>query len=571
MLRTSKQMNVDFIERDILLASLNKNYQRILLTVIIIGAFLRVFHFFDNRSLWIDELYLNVNLIKMNFIDLLTKPMDYQQKAPLGYLWMTKLSVLLFGKGERALRLSSLVGGIASILLFVPVARFFLKPWSVIIAVGILAFGEPFVYYTTEAKQYGIELLASVLALYLFVKFQHRLEVKHLLLWGITGGILVWFSNSSIFVLAGIGIVVSCNLLLKGEWKSLFFKLIPFGMWLVSFALVYFLFLRNYADSGWLKDFFETGCNAFLPLFSPLSENIEWFAYTHYILLERNLGMLVKFGKNIVGPDIKDYSTVQTFFRLPFLPILLELVGVVALFRRNKYRLFILVVPIALTLVASAFKAYPFFERLIIFLAPLFILLISYGAQVTAEAFGRRNRNLVASILVLLLLFPPTWNAIRFTVAPDRLLKKEYNREAMLYVNDRYKEGDAVYVYWNVNHAYKYYKEAYNLKYDAVGRDDLRHATATKQEYYDKVRQQFGDLSDKKRIWIVHSPELRNNIGDYVSPHLRTPKWYYNENFSPGKELEKIAHEFGAAPIDSFHRQNISGHNIMVKLYVLNK
>lgn len=448
---------------------LNKYSDRVLLALVTAGIFLRIFHFFDNRSFWIDELYLNGNVIKMGFWELITKPMDYEQKAPLGYLWASKLAVILFGKGEKALRLFSLICGIGSLFFFTPVTRYFLKPWAALIAVGILAFGEPFVYHSTEAKQYSAELFASVMALYLFVKFHKSLDIKSFLIWGICGGFLVWFSYSSIFVLAGIAIVVSSSLLLNREWKNFSLKLIPFTIWLFSFSLVYFFFLRKYEDSGWLKNFFEVMYDAYMPLPPSSKKNFVWFAYTHYMLLERNLGLLTKFGDHIT-----DYSLIQTFFRMPFLPIILEVIGVFVLFRKNKYKFFIITLPIGLTLLASGFKVYPFYERFILFLAPLFIMLIVYGAQSAAGSFGRNKGIAVASILFFLLLLPPFWNAIRFTLDPSHLYKKEYNREALLYANDRYKDGDAVYVYWTMNHAYKYYKDAYNLKYDALGRDDLR-------------------------------------------------------------------------------------------------
>lgn len=553
MLLAPKNETIAVNKKNILFTYLSDNHSKILLALVLIGIFLRLFHLFDNRSFWIDELYLNGNVIKMGFMDLITKPMDYEQKAPLGYLWMTKLAVILFGKGERALRLFSVICGIGAVTFFVPVARFFLKPWSMLIAVGILALGEPFIYHSTEAKQYSAELFAAIIALYLFVRFQNVSTLSSLLVWGISGGILVWFSYSSIFVLAGIAIVVSINSLLKKAWKDFSFKLIPFTIWLVSFALVYYFFLRKYEDSGWLKNFFEVMYNAYMPM-PPSPKDLYWFAYTHYMLLERNLGLLTKFGDHI-----KDYTLTQTFFRMPFLPLLLEVVAVVVLFRKNKYFLFILAFPILLTLLASGFKFYPFYERFILFLAPLFIVLIAYGAESTAGLFEKSKGEIIAPILFLLLLFPPFWNAIRFTIDPSHLYKKEYNREALLYVNDRYREGDAVYVYWNMNHAYKYYKDAYSLKYDALGRDDLRHVTAGKQEYYDKIRQQFGDISGKKRIWLVLNPELRNNIGDYPG---RTPKWYYDLKFLPNRKLENVVSEFGAIPIDSFQRPSID-----VKLY----
>ena len=567
MLLAAEKRTVLLRKLNSLNALVDRQQTRLLLVVASVGILLRLFFFLDNRSLWIDELYLNGNFLRMGFLDLLTQPLEYQQKAPLGYLWMTKLAVTFFGKQEQALRLFSLLSGIGALFFFVPVARFFLQPWTVLLAVSVLAIGEPFIYHATEAKQYSTELLASVLALYLFVKF-HRVRTPAALWgWGVSGALLVWFSFSVIFVLSGIGLVVSGQLLLQRKWKALAATLIPGSLWLTSFGLVYFLFLRRHVDLAWVKDFFERGCAAYLPVGASPAATLTWLAHTHYMLLEQNLGLLTKFGHAVFDENIRDYSPIQTVFRMPLLPLLLELVGVVALLRTNKYYLLLMTGPIIFTLAASAFQLYPFYERLILFLAPQFLLLICYGAQVTAGAFKQSNRHLVAALLVVLLLLPPTWNAVRFSARPATLIKKQYNREALLYVNERYEEGDAVYVYWTMNQAYQYYKDAYDLKYDALGGTDIRHTTTTKQEYYQRIRQQLGDLQGKKRLWIITYPTLRNNVGDYLSPPLQTPKWYYDPTFSPPKELENVAFSLGAraTPIDSFQRVNID-----VKLYALN-
>ena len=550
--RTKKKPEV---EDNSVLDFLNRYHTALLAVLVIAGISLRLFHFFDNRSFWIDELYLNVSTVKMSFMELLTMPMDYEQKAPLGYLWMLRLSVLLFGKQEMSLRLFSLIGGIGSLLLMVPIASYYLRSWAVLLAISIVALGEPFIYHATEAKQYSTELFASVIAIYCLVKFQNTLKLGYLLLWGFVGALLVWFSYSSIFVLAGIAMVISLNSLLNRQWREFFLRLIPFTVWLFSFAAVYYFFLRKYEDSGWLKNFFDVMYHAYMPMPPTNATELVWPVYANYTLLERNLGMLVKFG------NITDYSLMQTVLRMPLLPLLLELVGVIALFRKNKYRLFILVTPILLAVVASMFKFYPFYERFILFLAPIFILLIAYGAQEVANVFTASKRKIVIPILLLFILAPLVWNAVRFTANPGKLYKKEYNREAMLYVNDRYKEGDAVYVYWTMNHAYKYYKEAYSLKYTAVGREDIRRTSTSKADYYNKIVQQLGDLSGKKRLWVINNPWLRNNIGEYPG---KAPKWYHDVNFEPALSLDKKITELGAVPIDSLQLRSID-----VKLYDL--
>lgn len=158
-----------------------------------IGIFLRLFHFFDNRSFWIDEVYLSSSLIRMDFGELMTPPLDYEQKAPIGFLWLSKLAVLAFGKTEMALRLVPLLCGIALLFVFRPVARRFLQPVGVAVAVGILALAPPLVYHAVEAKQYATEVLATAVTLWLYTRYHKQMSSQALLLWGIWGALSCGF------------------------------------------------------------------------------------------------------------------------------------------------------------------------------------------------------------------------------------------------------------------------------------------------------------------------------------------------------------------------------------------
>ena len=125
-------------------------WQTIVWVLVGAGIGLRLFHFLDNRSFWVDEIYLASSLVRMNFVELMAPALDYEQKAPIGFLWLVKLCVLTFGNSEMALRLIPLLAGVAALFLFVPVCRALLKPIGVVVAVGILAFAPPLVYHAVE-------------------------------------------------------------------------------------------------------------------------------------------------------------------------------------------------------------------------------------------------------------------------------------------------------------------------------------------------------------------------------------------------------------------------------------
>jgi len=190
-----------------------------------LGIFFWLFHFFNNRSLYVDEIFLATSLAKMNFLELTAPMLDYEQKAPLGFLWIERVMVLLFGNGEMALRLFPLLCGIASLFLFRPVARYFLKPVGVVVAMGILAAAPPLIYHAVEAKQYSTELFATVIALFLYTRFHKQMALPSLLLWGVSGALLLWFSFSSIFILAGMAMGICLHYLIKKNGGTFFVPL----------------------------------------------------------------------------------------------------------------------------------------------------------------------------------------------------------------------------------------------------------------------------------------------------------------------------------------------------------
>ncbi|UOQ70659.1 ArnT family glycosyltransferase [Hymenobacter cellulosilyticus] len=267
--------------------------RRCLNLLLVVGIGLRLFHFFYNRSFFIDELFLNVNVLRLGFWELATLPFAYEQKAPLGYLWAVKVLAMVFGNGEQSLRLFSLLGGISSLFLFRAVTRYFLASWGAVAALAILVFSTPCLYHSVEAKQYGTELLATIVALWLYVRYHARLDIGSRLRWGALGSVLLWFSFSLIFVLAGLGLAVSLNALLRRQWKRLLRYALPFSLWVLSFGLQYVLIISRYHQSGWLIDYFEKVYDGFLPFPLTALADAKWLAHKLYILLLNPLGLLL--------------------------------------------------------------------------------------------------------------------------------------------------------------------------------------------------------------------------------------------------------------------------------------
>ena len=93
------------------------NSKRTVLIILLIGLLFRVVPYLSNRSLWRDEAAVSINIVHKSYAELI-QPLDMDQKAPVGFLWIEKFFTQVFGNNEFALRLFPLLAGLLSVFLF---------------------------------------------------------------------------------------------------------------------------------------------------------------------------------------------------------------------------------------------------------------------------------------------------------------------------------------------------------------------------------------------------------------------------------------------------------------------
>src|SRR5580700_12278379 len=81
--------------------------------IFLIGATFRLSQYIADRSLWLDEAKLALNIINRSFSGL-AQPLDYDQGAPLGFLFVQKLLTVLLGNADYVLRIFPLICGLFS-------------------------------------------------------------------------------------------------------------------------------------------------------------------------------------------------------------------------------------------------------------------------------------------------------------------------------------------------------------------------------------------------------------------------------------------------------------------------
>lgn len=515
-------------------------FNALLTVILLLGTALRFFHFLYNRSLWMDETYLCSSLVHMNYGELATKALDYQQKAPIGFLWLVKLPINLFGNNEMVLRIIPLIAGIVSLFLFRGVCKYFLKPAGQLVALSLFAFAPALIYHSVEIKQYATECLATVIALHLFIRYKDSNEWKDRILWGIWGALTLWFSFSVIFVLGGIGTGISLYLILKKNWKSFFINAVPFSIWLISFIVNYALFTHKHAESQWVVYFFKVYDN-FMP-FPPHSvQQLKWFPRNFLEMMDYPLGVVWNLQGFVPGFIAKILS-------VPVLPSVLLFTGIFTLALNHKRNFFVLLFPVLFMLLASGLYLYPLLERFWVFIAPVFILFIATGFD---EYQGKIKSARLIWVLPLLIIIGPVLLSASTVIHPEKFYKhkKSYERESLLYISNHFKQGDAVYNYWNNRPGYSVYKQIYNFNYQAIEGTDHRKTSKDLNDYNQHLQADFRQFAGKKRVWLIYNTQFLTDIGDKIDD----PRWYYQDRWFPvdnllrefnklGKPIEKIVH-----------------------------
>jgi hypothetical protein len=91
--------------------------------------------------------------------------------------------------------------------------------------------------------------------------------------WYFAGGIIaVWFSNAALFVFAGLSFALMIVFIVRREYVDLRSLLFGGMVWAVNVAVVYFAFLRNSQQNGFLYQYWEEGFAPFPPW-----KNISWY------------------------------------------------------------------------------------------------------------------------------------------------------------------------------------------------------------------------------------------------------------------------------------------------------
>lgn len=439
-----------------------------------------------NRSLWADEASLALNIVNRSYAELV-QPLDYDQGAPIGFLFLEKLATQLLGSSEYSLRLLPLLGGLATLLLVRYIARQYFKSPAVLLSLTLVGFLYPFVYFAVEVKQYSTDVTVALCCFLIARQTElQAFSTRRTVVLSLLGAVLVWFSHSAIFVLGGVAfgvILKSCSRQYKLKFRaSLARKLVVYSSWLISFLLFYLVSIQELGANPQLKSSWQD--KGAFPDASNLIGIAIWF-----------LDRLGRFFRNPLGlPGPWDCLAIAFF-----------IIGCFCFYRRKRGEIFVILSPIALTLFAASIHKYPFHGRLVFFLTPLFILLISEGISqlITNHNLYVKSISLICAILVLI---QPLRETIPLFYTPE--LREEI-RPIIEYIQTHKKDSDSLYVFQRGNLQFLFYADRYGYTPEEyiLGVDDLDHYDGidVSEQERDRYYSDLDQLRGKSRVWILFS------------------------------------------------------------------
>jgi hypothetical protein len=375
---------------------------------IALGIVFRLVLYLSDRIYWMDESALVRNIEELSPRGFFG-PLLGQQLAPPYFLLANWVTGRLFGHSHLTMRLVAFLGGIASLFLFRGVARRCLPPRAVFPAVLMVVSSSDLIYYSAQVKQYSTDVAAALVCLLLGLTVGSRPLTARAVIWlSAWGLVVVGFSYTSMFALAAVGVVGLGRALGSKDGRQAVLWMIIGLAWVVEIGAVLGVGMRQFNGDDAMWRFWNFA-------FPPIPPHSIWDA----TWIVRRLAYFFVNPLNFDAP----FGA-----RLSMLPAVgLALIGVVRLWKLDRSRCALLLLPVAFALLAACLRLYPFHGRLVLYLIPTALIPIAAGLDQVREARGRgRWLGILHAALVIMVIVVPTAIACYELVEPNLWLHNQH-------------------------------------------------------------------------------------------------------------------------------------------------
>jgi 4-amino-4-deoxy-L-arabinose transferase-like glycosyltransferase len=364
---------------------------RFLWVALAIGVALRAPLYLANPSLLLDEARVALNVASRGFLELAQR-LDYDQTAPVLFLWLAKAATLIGGVNEYAMRALPFAAGVAMLPLTYLVVRRVMGSWAAVFATALAAVSPLYLQYVRQVKPYTTDGAVTLLLLWLALDWLDTPGSKTA--WRrvmVFAAVAVWLSTPSVLVVAGM---------LAAMWFARPAERPPrarqalTGLTLVvSFIPAYVWLHQPVSSSAYMQEFWG---GSLLTIWEPGLAARSWQAIREFIWQI--------FGGGSTEPPLKPGDRLA----IDGVVIAALLLGTVGMLRTARLagwtRPLVLLAPLVGAVAASVVGGYPIAGRIMLFAAPTVVASVAGGVVALAEALPARRRALAGGIACAALL-----------------------------------------------------------------------------------------------------------------------------------------------------------------------
>jgi hypothetical protein len=395
------------------------------------GVALYSFQYFSRPPLLMDEVRLSLDVAGTSWLGL-TRPLGFDQTAPLLFLWAEKLATAIGGVNEFSLHFLPFVASVALLPLLWLAARRLIGPWGAALTVAIAALSPLLAQYSRQAKPYSLDaVVAMTITLWALDWLDSPDEpgpARRLLLAGVVG---VWLSIPAVFAVVGVVLALAAA---PPRQRPPIAALATVAIAsLVSFSAAYFWIYRPAVRDPYMQQFWEY---SLLTLWRPGLIARAWQG-TRELVWQTFVGGSTEPGTTALFQHAVSATTG---------PLLLLLAVGTARLKQwaGTTRTVLIWAPVGVAVAASLLGKYPLAARTMLFAVPIFVLAAAAAVVGLIGSFRPAWRWAVAGVVASCLLGPALWmdaDLVRSVVAYENL------REAAAVYRARRGSGDVIYVF----------------------------------------------------------------------------------------------------------------------------
>jgi dolichyl-phosphate-mannose-protein mannosyltransferase len=451
------------------------------IAIMLLALVLSFIQFLCNRSLWLDEAMLALNIINKSYVQLL-QPLDYFQVAPIAFLQIEKVFSTLIPNSEFGLRIFPLLCFWASVYLFYRITLILTKDAKItLLTVSLFCLNTSLMYYSSEVKQYMSDIFVCLLLYYVLLK-EYKNNSNRFILLALLGAISIFLSNVSAIVLFTIAVYLIIEQI-KAKKINYLGLATPFITWAVAFSFYYLLFIHHHPSKDAMLAYWS---NCFMPL------NIFGASFWDFCFYKTKMV----------------FSTLLPFGDIWIIAFLFFIIGLYHLIKsKNRKILLLLLLPPMLQLVLSAFKIYPFDLRLILYQTGFYIIILSIGVMYIINLIINKTKK--QWLVWLPIIFPLI---VCLNLFKNYLSKTEEIKESIQFIESHIKPNEKVYVYYGAIRAFDYYLQTGKVTF----KDRIIYGTGNRgnsKKYVEEIKNNTGSC------WILFS-HIHEDESSYITNAL---------------------------------------------------